>query len=145
MASEVNAVEANIVAGEVASISGTPWSTISSVTAVPNSIDEGDSTTVTITFTSGAFFAATRVELEVEGDAGATIRGPSVITFEPGDVNKEVWVVATDNLTDDAAGTNTFTVSAKVMETEAEDRVAHFRSKSPSTTTTTCRVSRLSV
>ena len=94
------------------------------VTAAPTAIDEGDSTTVTVTFGSGAFFAATRVELELDGEAGATIRGPSVITFEPGDVNKEVWVVATDNLTEDAVGTNTFTVSAKVMETEADGRDA---------------------
>ena len=123
MASEVGAADADIVAGEVASISGTPWSTIASVEAEPTSIDEGDSTTVTVTFGSGAFFAATRVEIELGGDAGATIRGPSVITFMPGDVNKEVWVVATDNVTTDAAN-NAFTVSAKVMETEAEGRDA---------------------
>ena len=38
-------------------------------------------------------------------------------------MNKEVWVVATDNLTDDDDVANTFTVSAKVVEPEADRQV----------------------
>ena len=77
-----------------------------------------------MTFNGTSYFAPTRVMLSIDGDAGATIVGPSTITFQPGDLNKEVKVVATDNVTTDDAGANTFIVSAKVAETEAEGRDA---------------------
>ena len=80
--------------------------------------------TVTVTLNSSAFFAPTRVTLSLAGAASASIEGPSTIAFQPGDLSKEVKVIAADNLTEDDAADNTFTVSAKVAEAEAEGRAA---------------------
>ena len=59
--------------------------------------------TVTVTLNSSAFFAPTRVTLSLAGAASASIEGPSTIAFQPGDLSKEVKVIAADNLTDDDA------------------------------------------
>ena len=133
VASDDQTAPEDIVAGDVTSIEGTAWPTITTVAAAPEQISEGDDaetpddkeneTTVTVTFNSSAFFAPTRVTLSIVG-AGATIVGPSTIIFQPGTREMEVTVVATDNVTEDDAADNTFTVSAKVAEAEAEDREA---------------------
>ena len=109
--------------GEVASITGTSWPHITGVAADPGTLPEGDTTTVTITMSSGLYFAPVRVTLTIAGEADATIIGPSTITLQPGDAEREVMVIATDNVADDDAN-NQFTVSAKVAEAEAEGRAA---------------------
>ena len=117
-------VDSLIVAGDIASISGTAWPAVSTVGSDNGNIEEGDTVTVTVTLNSSAFFAPTRVTLSLAGAASASIEGPSTIAFQPGDLSKEVKVIAADNLTADDAADNTFTVSAKVAEAEAEGRAA---------------------
>ena len=110
--------------GEVASITGTSWPHITGVAADDTDIEEGDTVTVTVTLNSSAFFAPTRVTLSLAGAASASIEGPSTITFQPGTQEMEVKVIAADNMTDDTAQANSFTVSAKVAEAETEGREA---------------------
>ncbi len=132
VASDDQTAPEDIVAGDIESVTGTSWSEISDVTADPTVIDEGDDptttdvteneTTVTVTLGNDAFFAPTDVEITIDGDAGASVVGESTITFQVGVTSMKVQIVADDNLTDDDDAANTFTVTAKVAETEAEDR-----------------------
>ena len=110
--------------GHAASITGTSWSDISDVTVDNANINEGDTVTVTVQLGSDAFFAPTRVELSIEGDAGASVEGSSTLTFQPGTTSMEAKVVADDNVEAGDGTSQTFTVTAKIAETEAEDREA---------------------
>ena len=110
--------------GHAASITGTSWSDISDVTVDNASINEGDTVTVTVQLGSAAFFAPTRVELSIDGDAGASVDGSSTLTFQPGTTSMAAKVVADDNVEAGDGTSQDFTVTAKIAETEAEDREA---------------------
>ena len=111
--------------GHAESVTGTSWSNITGVGTDSTTMAEGSATIVTVQLgPSGAFFAPTRVELSLSGEAGASFGGAEThtLTFQPGVTSMTATVTADDNLTEDDAANNTFTVTAKIAETEAEDR-----------------------
>ena len=111
--------------GDAASVTGTSWSDITTVDTDSTTMAEGSATIVTVQIgPSGAFFAPTRVELSLSGEAGASFGGSEThtLTFQPGATSLTATVTADDNPTDDDGESQTFTVTAKIAETEAEDR-----------------------